>query len=429
MTQTRILGTLLTGAVLLISMAWMGCKDEIADPTHGTVEIRLSSPTAGTYEGGSIWYGSTELEENVSLPIYEKVLPVGEHVLRFEKDCVAVSPAREIHLTVEPGQRSYVAWDVSAEGGLSVESSMAGASIFIDGNATDQTTPATLTCLEPGDHDISVSLFGAEAVAGKTVTIPADGSTVAVDFDLTPLPQARGALVEIVTATNCPNCGPVDAAAESLWTHPDFAAHNVVSIQIHTRWSIPDVFHTPSTLARNLFYGDQERQGLPWRITNGITSARGAGRGNIPELIAAMRGEVMPFLDGTNPPSPVAMYWMDPELIAGDKIRGTVRVVALESLPVDRDYSVIACDYKQSLVTFVAIHNQNETFFRVVRDIDTHETSLQDMGVLNRGDWVDLPYEFDISYDTEWTEEGMGLVAFVQDLDSKVVYQVVHAGF
>ncbi|MCA9729795.1 MAG: PEGA domain-containing protein [Candidatus Eisenbacteria bacterium] len=415
---------LLLGAIAACAVWFTACKDEIADPIFGRLDVALTSPTAGGFEGGKIWMGDSLLVADVDRNAYSFVLPVGSARIRFEKDCSEISPSSELEVEIDPGTTRDVRWDVAiADGGVEVTSSMRGAAIALDGEPTGEVTPATLTCLEPGPHTVSVELFGADAVAPKDIDV--SSGVQQVSFQLEPLSQSRGAVMEVITATNCPNCGPVDAAAESLWTQTDLFSRGAFSIQIHTRWSIVDVFHTQSTLDRNLYYGDQERQGLPWRITNGMTAARGAGSGNIPNLIQAMRGEVEPFLDGDHGAPIAALYWTNTYRNAGQNVGGTLRVVMLADADAPEDTEVLGLDYKDRLVTFVAIHGRDETFYRVVRNIDSAGT-LADLGLLHRGDWVDLDFQFDVSWDTDWTEEGMGLVALVQNLATDEIYQAVH---
>lgn len=420
---------LFLGTMVGSSLTISSCKDEIASPIYGKLEIQLASPTAAGFEGGQIWLDDSLLVSSVNRSAYDFVLPVGSAQLRYEKDCANVAPNPEITIEITPGSTRSVRWDVSpSDGGLEVTSSMRGAAIILDDLPTGRITPATLECLEPGEHTVQVELFGAGETAPKSVTV--GSGVVSVDFPMEPLSQPRGAVLEVYTATNCPNCGPVDAAAESLWTQSDLVERGGFSIQFHTRWQadtpIEDTFHTGSTLARNVFYGDQEAQGIPWRVTNGLTSARGFPQGTtIPQLVTTMRNEIEPYLNGDHGPAQIALYWTESYRNPGQSVGGTLRVVMLEDPASPHTTEVLALDYKDRLVTFVLIHGRNETFYRVVRDVQSAGT-LQDLGLVARGDWIDLELVFDISWDTAWTEEGMGLVAMVQNLESKEIYQAVH---
>lgn len=418
--------TLILGAVIGALSAG-GCQDDIVTPSHGTVTVSLRGASAGAFEGGQLYRNGELVVENLREATYRDTLPPGVWSFRYEKECAVTSPADELTIDLAAGDDARIDWLVAVSGGIEVTSTMAGARIFLDGVDTGLTTPATLECVEAGSREISVDLLGAAPVEPKTVEV-ADG-LLQVDFALEPLDQGRGAFVEILTATECPNCLPVDEAAEDLWGDAERVAQGAVTVQMHHPWAgESDPFFTQETFDRNAFYGAAGGSaGHPIRYTNGVLRVQGAGNGDIPTILDQIRGEVDPFLGGQQGGAGFALYWLGTEHRAGEGVTARMRVVALADVPNPATTEVLGMVYKHNLVTFVRIHRQNETFYRVVREIES-AGSCQALGLLERGDWADVEFTFDLSWDTEWSEDGMGVVGLVQNLDaaSKAVYNVRH---
>ena len=171
-------------------------------------------------------------------------------------------------IQVEPGRGATVSWEVVPSQAIEVVSTMRGARIRLDGVDTGLATPATLAASNPAPHRVSVNLLGATAGADSAKTVEVGDASSSVEFALEPLPQARTGLVEIFTATYCPNCLAADAAAESLWTRRG-PQDGYIGLQVHTRWSGRDSLATPTSIARNLLYGDLEGGGIPATVFSG----------------------------------------------------------------------------------------------------------------------------------------------------------------
>jgi hypothetical protein len=413
-------------------LALGSCKDEISPPTLGNVEIRLSSPTSGGTEGARIYWGDSLLVASAGQETYTFLLPAGAQVIRVEKDCSTVSPEAARSVQVEPGRGTTVSWEILPGTAIEVVSTMLGARIRLDGLDTGRTTPATLSCVTSGTHQVSVSLFGATAIGDSAKTVEVGEAGVRVEFDLEPLPQARTALLEIFTATYCPNCGPADAAAESLWTRlgPE---NGYIGLQSHTRWPPrPDSLSTPTTRDRNMFYGDLEANGLPVAMVAGIHKKQGAGTGNNQEIVGwytELIDRVRFTEPGIRSESAVAFHWLSSNREPGVRARGRVRVVCLQDLPEPATLMLMAASYKNALST-MGIHGV-ESFRHVAREYQSLGSAAS-LGLAHRGDWADVDLEFLLGDDRRpsgslWSEAEMGLVVFLQATGaSKEILQAAH---
>jgi hypothetical protein len=413
---------------LLAALA-AGCKDDIADPTLGSVEVRLSSSTVDGYKDGTvrIQWATGDTTFVATSPVHSiHGVPPGAAQASYEKECTRETPSGSLTIHIDPGRTSEIRWNVeSTAAGVRVESSpMSGAEVLLDDQPTGQFTPTTLECLSPGTYSISLALAGSNAAPAQEATVGASGLTE-LDFELTPASQTRGAVTELLTATECAPCGVIDIAAEEVWLNQELVEKHGITLEIHHRWQppvLPDAIYTDATHARNVFYG-AGGGGHPWRITNGVTRFQGTSNRTIPELVALITSELESYLDDAAPP--VSLHWMSVVHEPGTSLRGVLRVVIVDPVANPADTHVIAMNYKHNLPTFVRIHGREETFYRVVRDIQDHG-SLQDLGLVQAGDWRDLEFVFDLSGDLQWSEDGMGVVGLVQEMTGPEILQVRH---
>ncbi len=391
----------------------------------GTVSVNLSALTAGAFDGGQIYIDGVLEQASVSSPNYRFELEEGPRTFRFEKECASVTPAAEVTVDVQAGGDRNVAWIVGINGGVEVTSNVDGAAIWLDDEDTGLVTPATLECVPVGTHEVQLVHEGFIEEAPQTIEVSDD--VLRVTLDLSPAEQTRGALVEILTATECPNCLPVDEAAEDIWRMDQARVDaGAVTVQVHHPWAgESDPFFNDDTFNRNIFYGARNG-GHPIRMINGIVRTVGAGDGDIERIRNQIRGEVDPFLAGDQGGPHFALYWSQPEYTEGMEVRATLRVVVLEAVENPEETQVFGMNYKHNLITYVRLHDADEPFYRVIRNIDSAGTCV-DLGLLERGDWAEFEYVFDLSGDTEWHEDGMGVVGFVQDLSTKEIYNVRHA--
>jgi hypothetical protein len=357
---------------------------------------------------------------------YEFILPAGTYELRAEKDCAQLAPAEVQSLTVEPGRSAEVRWEVRPGQAIEVVTSIPGASIRLDGAETGLFSPATITCVNPGELRVSVRLLGADALPDSEQTVAVADSAARVEFTFAPRAQPRTALLEIFTATFCPNCGPADAAAALLWERIG-PQQGYIGLQVHTYWGGRDSIATPTSLGRNAFYGDQERLGIPAALFGGTLLHRGAGQMTTEEIADLYTT----FVDSVKAmPTPVALYWLEAHRTPGVEVAGTARVMLAGGLADADTCRIWAAIYKDDLRTR-GIEGPNQLFRHSVRVYQSGGT-LAARGVAATGDWADVEFSWDASQDTRrsgalWSEEAMGIAVFVQNMATKEILQAAHA--
>lgn len=401
-----------------------GCRDEIADPTKGTLVLELTAQTAGGFVGATITIDGNTAVESTDRASYSWILPPGEHAIEVTKDCTEVSPGPVQTVTVAPGHVQEVAFSLQAEGAIEVTSTMAGAEITLDGVPTGKTTPATLDCVSPGEHTVSVSLLGAADGPHTIKTVEVGDEPVSVAFDLEPADQSRRVLLELLTATYCPNCDVADEAVEEFWHLDDLPARGYVGLQVHLRWGGSDSLATPSTIARSQYY--LAEGSAPTAFFNSLY--REAGANAVPNY----RGHIDAFLDGNEGDPFVALYWLDASRVPGIEARGRFRLVLLENLAAPDSFRVVAVDYKNGLATKGIKEGQLQLveYTRVIREYQ-YLGSLGELGLSRRGDWTDIEVTFPLGWDTRpggslWPEDDMGLAVFVERPAMKEIEQVAH---
>jgi hypothetical protein len=401
------------------------CKDNIAPPTLGRVEIRLTSPTAGGFDGTKIFLGDSLFIASVDRDRYEVSLPAGTHTLHAEKECCTALPEAARQFQIEPGRVTSLSWQIVPGQAIEVVSNMRHAKIRLDGADTGRTTPATLTCVTPGMHQVSVSLVGATAGADSMKAVEVGEASVQVSFDLSPVPQARVALMEIFTSTQCPFCETADAAAESLWARVG-PSGGYIGVQVHTYWSGGDSLATPSSLARDALYGDMQDHGLPASVVAGTVFIRGIPSNAPLESVVSMFRERLDPIRTSE--SAVAIHWLSADRLPGERVTARARIFCLRDLPGADELEIVALTYKDGLVTRGI--RGIDSFRHVVRDYQVLGNS-DEMALNQRGDWADVEMTFDLGGDRRvggalWDESRMGLVLFLQNSRSREILQAGH---
>ena len=418
-------------AFLLLGIPLLpGCRDELPPPTSGTVEIRISEGSAGAAAGARIYRDGDIWIDPVDDDSYSGILPAGTYTFRMEKDCTTILPAPEQTVEVDPTGHYTLAWNVDVNGGLLVESSLPGSPIFLDGVDTGRMTPTTLECLEPGTREVRVgAMVGFSNAEPEPKMVEVDEGVATVFFDYGgPIDQSRGAVVEVLTAVNCPNCLPVDEAVERLWDEPGFPEAGIVSLQLHHPWSGSDILRTDGTESRNTFYGfPPNNSGLPATRTNGMFQTAGFPSGQTEDgFYSDTLERIEPFLSGDRSESLVALYWLDTDFDPATHMASArMRVICLDDIPTPADTRVLGMVYKNALTTFSAVHRRDVEFYRVVRDLLDVGT-CEALGLVQRGDWTDVEFVYDLSNDVQWSEDEMGVVGLVQDFGTREIFNVRH---
>ncbi len=439
--RSRLFRSILWRTGLLAALAAAagigGCQDDLTAPSSGVLEVILTSPTAGGYDETRVTMAGGDASDSVLIAAattsrHEFILPAGTVVLTAAKECARIGPEASLEVTIPRGGRAVAQWSVEPGSAIEVVSNLRGAVIRLDGAPTGRVTPATLACIEPGSHTVSVSLLGAEAAPGADTiqTVIVGTEPVRAEFNLAPEIHPRTALLEIFTATYCPNCAPADAAATLLWEALG-PAQGYIGLQVHTRWGGRDSLATPTTLARNALYGDQERLGIPAAIIGGTILHRGAGGLDAPAIAEIYRASVEQV---KQLPSPFAFHWSAADLEPEVAATGRVRLMLTEAAT-DTSLKVWAAVYKDDLRT-IGIEGPNQEFRHNVREFQLLG-SLGTLGLASSGDYADLEPAFALGWDRRkpvpgspigsvWSEAHMGLVVFVQNMTTLEIFQASH---
>lgn len=423
--RTTLAAALVACSAIASLLAYGGCKDDLAAPTQGTVSITLESSLASGFQGSRILFEDEVLVEQATESTYSFRLPAGSHRMRLQKDCAEITPAPEVVVEIAAGGSASVRWTVDPTGGIEVTSDMVGAGISLDGAPTGLVTPATLPCIPPGVHRVSIALAGADPVGPTEREITVSNQPQRVHFNLTPTPQLRGALLEVFTSTLCPNCPVADRAAELLWEEQDLVDLGYVGLEVHTRWGGTDPFNNATITGRNgVFRGNDS--GNPFAVIMGIDQITGSGNQPPEDLAADYRARAENYLSS---PSEVALWWTNTLYQPGVSVGGSMRLVLL-SAAADLDTTdpskleVWGLYYKDHLL--FGHPGQTEVFYRrVVREYKKIG-DFASMGLASAGQWRDLDWSFDLTGDTRWTEAELGLVVFVMNTETKEIFQVVH---
>jgi len=423
---TQAILAIVTPAVAALLLLPLSCAEEIARPTHGTLEVRLSSPTAGGHAGARIESEGDTLVASTSESLYLFRLPAGMRSFSLYKDCAAIHPDPEVEVLVEAGRTTVVSWEILPGQAIEVTSSIPGAAIFLNGHDTGRVTPATIGCVETGTHTVQVRLLGATAGTDSIRTVAVEDQIVQVSFDLSPLPQQRGVLLEVFTATFCPNCPIADAAAENLYDLEEIASRGYAGVQVHASWNNSDVFHNEAGLLGRLDLFDGHT-GLPKTYFSGTNPMIGVGGMTIEQLTDVYRARVAAVHDCPLG-HPAALYWLDVDYTPGVEIKGTVRIMMLRELTQPCALELWVLNYKDELVTR-GLHGV-ETFYKVVREYKSGG-SLPSLGLSAPGDYRDVEVRFSLDWDRDrqgnlWPEDIMGMIAFVQDMSTLEVFQMAH---
>jgi len=183
-------------ALLAIAAAAVifGCADDLT-PTLGTLRVEIASSSPGAADEVDLFLDGDAVGGSVEDGVLLLRLEPGDYIVSaVSRDtCVVVDPP-QVAITVEVGRSSESRMEVVVSSGVSVTSNVDGLPILLDGAETGRVTPATLSCIPPGDHriDLELNCFDLQEPVGADVTVFAD-SSVAVDIQAPNLEIASNA--------------------------------------------------------------------------------------------------------------------------------------------------------------------------------------------------------------------------------------------
>ena len=410
----------LAAALFLAAGLITGCADDLEKPTSAQVQLWIRPDVAGLEVGARVWIDGTLVVDSLTTRNLEYILPAGEHQIVVRQECVDVLPADTLIVPVIAGTPMDV--DIylqSRAASLSVTSEPSGLSIRHDGSETNRLTPTTFTCVEPGPHEVVVrpgNSVGFE-ISGdtlKTVDVGNAGNTEAsFTFSHNPIPQFRGTLLELMTATLCPNCPVADHAAEEIAEDPFFDPEALQVIQLHVRWGGTDPFFNES-INKRLTYYNEIGSSAPIAYFNGLDKTVGS---SYPDIEALYRGKIMETYgqDGM-----VGLYWQRVR-VEGNLLRGDLRCVTIEDLA-GYDRPQLLAFYAKDSLTAQQDPFHAGPFDGVAREY-AEKIDLKRSGIAGAGDWIDASVEFDLSPDGNHPSPAVRPVAFVQDSTTQEILQ------
>ncbi len=414
-------------ALLLLAVGLFSCKDDLADPTRAFVELRFHADPPSLMHGAQVWLDGERWIDSLAVDAIGSTLEEGSHTIVVRKDCVQVLPADSIEIVVEGGRPQDHDFTLQAGGAvLTVVSTPPGLAVSVDGAPTGQVTPCAFPCIATGSHEVGVEPpsgigFQIEGETARTVEVPSDGSVeAAFAFSSTPLPQSRGVMLELFTATFCPNCPPADHALDALRRDPAFEEGKMAALEVHLSWGGTDPFHTEEIAVRRVsYYYGNDPQSAPIAYFNGGDRIVGS---NLPDIEEAYRQRIASIY-GTE--AGVGLYWSNAR-VEGSSLRGSLRIVAIQDISGFSQPELIAYYATDSLEAEqdpfdVGLYNG------VIRDY-SDAIDLKEAGVTAPGSFLDADFAFDLSIDSAPTNRPLRLGAFVQDRPSKQVLQIREAG-
>jgi hypothetical protein len=385
------------------------------------VQIHFASAEAGLAQGARVYLDGNLIRSSLSEETIDTLLAAGAHTIVFRKTCVAVEPSDTLAIVVQAGVEQRADFRLtSASNVLVVESDIPGLPIRLNGVPTGQVTPSSFLCMEPGRYAVSIPRAaidrpGFDLSAGdtlKTIEVPEFGRADAFfGFTYTPRELSRGVLLEIFTATLCPNCPKADAAADRIELDPSFADEALACVQVHLSWMGSDPFYTEEIGERVTFYGDD--QSAPYAIFNGLNKMEGSSS---PDLETIYRNRI---LQTYGLPAEAGLYWSDVRL-DGDILAGDLRFVAIGDLTRFQNLRLTTFVAKDSLIAPLNPYDVPQ-FNGVIRNY-TEPVALE--AYRGVGAYFDRAIQFDLTEDNEdWPTPTLRLIAVVQDAATREILQ------
>ncbi len=385
------------------------------------MKIRFLSAESGLAEGAQVYIDGNLIRGSLSEETIDTLLAAGEHTIVFRKTCVAVEPSDTLAIRVDAGSAQQVDFHLApASNVLVVDSDIAGLAISLNGVPTGRTTPSSFVCMEPGRYEVrlagaAINRLGFDLVSGdtlQTVDVPEQGRVDAdFAFTYTPRGQTRGVLLEIFTATLCPNCPKADAAADRIEMDPFFDDAALACVQVHLTWMGSDPFYTDEIGERVAFYGND--QSAPYVFFNGKDKMEGSSN---PQLEEAYRGKILQTYGAD---AEVGLYWTNVRL-EGSQLAGDLRFVAIDDLARFQQLRLTAFVAKDSLIAPLNPYDVPQ-FNGVIRDY-TVPTVLD--AYRSSGAFLDQAVQFDLAEDdADWPSPTLRMVAFVQDASTREIIQ------
>ena len=279
----------LAGTLILLTLQ-AGCRDEIAPPTQGFVQLHWNEATQVQVFVDGEFAG---VDVSVVGPI-----DAGEHTITAVRECYRVEPEGAIQVAVAPAETTSVDFTLTPQEFGSIEVTaideltqepISGAGIFRETSpgvftATGVTTPGIVSDLPCGTTRFRVQKEGFAESAPTEVTVNT-GVQGTASLQLGPI---NATLLEMFTYVVCPNC---PYAADTLEVLHEELPSQAYVIEWHSWQGLP--LYDARWKAREIYYTTGGTIGYPASTAGGVLPLLiGAQSSELSEYRARMQSEL-----------------------------------------------------------------------------------------------------------------------------------------
>ena len=397
----------LTGAALLAALLLAAsCGREAPVQQPGMIAV-LSDPAGATILLDGEDQGTVTPDTLVNLD-------PGTYEVSVQLDGYQVAPFSQT-ATVTPLTVAQVALFTLSQTTLSVNSTPAGAAVFVDGEDSGQVTPAVLVGLEPGSVEISLVLDGYLVSPTTYSATVVEGEANAVPDETFTLRARHTVLLEGLSNVNCAGCPQMAENVHDFMQLPGFGLDRVLYLKYSMQYPwLGDPLYQHNTAendARMFYYQDYQLGGIPVLImagahitgtANNQTPTTSEIQAHVAPALAADPGyliDVAADFSGTDVPVTVTLTALEDVSLAGR----TLHVCLVQTL----------IEYEE------APGSEGETeFHNIFRDRADAVGSLVDMSA-DQTQTINAT----VVRDGSWNVDDLLVIAFVQDDNDKTISQ------
>jgi hypothetical protein len=293
----------------------------------------------------------------------------------------------------------------SVPGRIIVSSTPAGAAIFLDGDDLSNTTPDTLTGLDPANYTVSVNMDGLVPDPAEITIDLQSGQTAAADFTLTDRAQ-KIVILEGFANVSCPPCPEMTDNLVAMTAKPGFGSDRVLFLEFAVSWpQLADPFFLANHLENTDRYSLYSVVEAPDLYIDGIRQDDALDD-------VAMENAVLAALD-TDPGFEIDVT----ADFSGTTVPVTVTLNANRDLDLTGHVLFVAIFEKEVVIDPAPGNNGQTVFHHVFRDrVDT----LPVLGNVTAGS----ASEFNLSLEVATAgSDGYVALAFVQHETSRAILQ------
>ncbi|KAB2908872.1 MAG: PEGA domain-containing protein [Ignavibacteriales bacterium] len=293
-------------------------------------------------------------------------------------------------------------------GGVAVTGSPVGAAIFLDGNNTGKVIPDTLQ-VKAGVHQIGAQMDGFLSET-KNITVPGNSITNVV-FDLAPVTEQKVVVLEDFANVSCVPCVTSNLVINAL-QKGTYKNSPVLFIKYHVNYPSPqDPFYQANRsqlTARAQLYNVLS---TPTTFIDGRFKPLSADSNQIKQYIEQQLRQ------------PARFRMTATDSIASGEIHAKIGIEVLSIPEAGQNDIVLHVFVVQEEVSFTTPPGSNgETVFHdVVRGFFTGAAGF--VPAFNGDNGQKLNYSFSLSTGTGWDLSKIKVVAFLQNKNSKEIYQ------